>query len=176
MLLHVDGARLANAAASLGVPFRKCTTAAGVDLVSFGGTKNGAMGAEAVLFLSDRCDPADFPFIRKQGMQLGSKMRFLSAQFLALLEGDLWRRNAEHANRMARLLAERVIDRPDLFRVVLGPSYPGHTGHFHFDLAPYRLVKDERTRHESGNVDAVLDGDLDEFIEAWLQWRRREGA
>ena len=107
LLLHVDGARLANAAASLGVPFRKFTTAAGVDLVSFGGTKNGAMGAEAILFLNG-CDPADFPFIRKQGMQLGSKMRFLSAQFLALLEGDLWRRNAEHANRMARLLAERV--------------------------------------------------------------------
>ena len=107
LLLHVDGARLANAAASLGVPFRKFTTAAGVDIVSFGGTKNGAMGAEAILFLTG-CDPSDFPFIRKQGMQLGSKMRFLSAQFLALLEGDLWRRNAEHANRMARLLAERV--------------------------------------------------------------------
>ncbi|MEO8634913.1 MAG: low specificity L-threonine aldolase [Gemmatimonadales bacterium] len=107
LLLHMDGARLANAAASLGVPFRRFTTAAGVDFLSFGGTKNGAMGAEAILFLNGR-DPADFPYIRKQGMQLGSKMRFVSAQFLALLEGDLWRRNAEHANRMARLLAELV--------------------------------------------------------------------
>jgi threonine aldolase len=107
LLLHMDGARIANAAAGLGVPFRQFTSDAGVDIVSFGGTKNGLLGAEAVLFLGGLA-PEDFPFIRKQGMQLASKMRFLSAQFIALLSGDLWRRNAEHANRMARLLAERV--------------------------------------------------------------------
>lgn len=107
LLLHVDGARLANAAVSLGVDFRTMTTDAGVDLLSFGGTKNGLMGAEAVVFLRE-VDGADFAFIRKQGMQLASKMRFLSAQFTALLGGDLWRRNAEHANRMARLLADRI--------------------------------------------------------------------
>lgn len=107
LLLHMDGAHLANAAVSLGVDLKTMTTDAGVDLLSFGGTKNGLMGAEAVVFLRE-ADGADFAFIRKQGMQLASKMRFLSAQFIALLGGDLWRRNAEHANRMAQLLAERV--------------------------------------------------------------------
>ncbi|MFN8651007.1 MAG: low specificity L-threonine aldolase [Gemmatimonadales bacterium] len=107
LLLHMDGARIANAAVSLGVDFKTMTTDAGVDLLSFGGTKNGLLGAEAVVFLRE-ADGADFAFIRKQGMQLASKMRFLSAQFIALLGGDLWRRNAEHANRMARLLADRI--------------------------------------------------------------------
>jgi threonine aldolase len=107
MLLHMDGARLANAAVSLGVELKEITTDAGVDIVSFGGTKNGLMGAEAVVFLGG-LEPADFLFVRKQGMQLASKMRFLSAQFVALLGGDLWRRNAAHANRMAQLLAEQL--------------------------------------------------------------------
>jgi threonine aldolase len=107
LLLHVDGARLANAAVSLDHPFRRFTTDVGVDLVSFGGTKNGLLGAEAVLFLNG-LHPDDFPFLRKQGMQLASKMRFLAAQLVALLGTDLWRRNAGHANRMAQLLAQRV--------------------------------------------------------------------
>jgi threonine aldolase len=107
LLLHMDGARLANAAASLGTPLRALTAESGVDLLSFGGTKNGLMAAEAVVFLNG-LSPADMPFLRKQAMQLASKMRFLAVQFIALLEGDLWRRNATHANRMARLLAERV--------------------------------------------------------------------
>ena len=105
MLLHVDGARLSNAAVSLGVGLGELTTAAGVDVLSYGGTKNGAMGAEAVVVL--RPELAVFlPFIRKQGMQLASKMRFVSAQFVALLTDDLWQRNAAHSNAMAqRLLA-----------------------------------------------------------------------
>jgi threonine aldolase len=107
LLVHVDGARIANAAASLGVPLRAITTDVGVDLLSFGGTKNGLLGAEAVLFLGGLAIP-DFKYIRKQGMQLASKMRFLAAQFLALLEGDLWLRNATHSNRMARRLADRI--------------------------------------------------------------------
>ncbi len=107
LLLHMDGARVANAAVSLGVTLRAITTDAGVDVLSFGGTKNGLMGAEAVVFLSG-VELADFVYLRKQGMQLASKMRFLSAQFVALLGGDLWQRNAAHANRMARLLAERL--------------------------------------------------------------------
>src|SRR3954452_6804517 len=107
MLLHVDGARLCNAAAALGVPLRALTTDAGVDALSFGATKNGAMGAEAVVLLRD--DVADgFRYRRKQAMQLGSKMRYISAQLEALLTGDLWRRNAEHANAMARRLADGV--------------------------------------------------------------------
>jgi len=111
MLLHVDGARLSNAAASLGVGLGELTTAAGVDVLSYGGTKNGAMGAEAVVVL--RPDLAQYlPFIRKQSMQLASKMRFVSAQFVALLTDDLWRRNAEHANAMAQRLAAGVTNVP----------------------------------------------------------------
>jgi threonine aldolase len=111
LLVHLDGARIANAAVSLGGSFRSFTTDAGVDVLSFGGTKNGLMGAEAIVFLNG-LDPEEMPYIRKQGMQLASKMRFLAAQFLALLGTDLWRRNAGQANRMARLLAEQVHDMP----------------------------------------------------------------
>jgi threonine aldolase len=107
LLVHLDGARIANAAAALGVPLRVLTTDVGIDLMSFGGTKNGLLGAEAVLLLNGTASP-DFKYIRKQGMQLASKMRFLAAQFVALLEGDLWLRNAAHANAMARRLAGRV--------------------------------------------------------------------
>jgi threonine aldolase len=107
LLLHVDGARLANAAAGLGVSLKAITADAGVDLLSFGATKNGAVGAEAVVFFRE--EPArKFKFIRKQGMQLPSKMRFVAAQFEALLTDDLWRRSAEHANAMARRLANGV--------------------------------------------------------------------
>jgi threonine aldolase len=107
LLVHVDGARLPNAAAALGVSLRAITTDAGVDMLSFGGTKNGLLGAEAVVFL----DPglADgFEYLRKQSMQLASKMRFLSAQLDALLRDELWLRCATHANEMASLLAEQV--------------------------------------------------------------------
>jgi len=107
MLLHVDGARLSNAAASLGVGLGELTTAAGVDVLSYGGTKNGAMGAEAVVVLRPEL-AVSLPFIRKQGMQLASKMRFVSAQFVALLTDDLWRRNAEHSNAMAQRLRAAV--------------------------------------------------------------------
>jgi threonine aldolase len=113
MLLHVDGARLCNAAAALDVPLRALTTDAGVDAVSFGGTKNGLMGAEAVVLLRDE-PAAGFLYLRKQAMQLGSKMRYLSAQLDALLAGDLWRRAAAHANAMARRLAAAVETLPGL--------------------------------------------------------------
>ncbi len=108
LLLHVDGARLANAAVGLDVSLREITTDAGVDAVSFGGTKNGLLMGEAVVF----CDPAHaagFAFLRKQTLQLASKGRFLAAQFVALLEGDLWRRSAAHANAMAQRLADRLL-------------------------------------------------------------------
>jgi threonine aldolase len=108
MFLHVDGARIANAAATLGQTLRQATRDLGVDVLSFGGTKNGIMGGEAVVFFdAQRPEPrlsTDFLYLRKQGMQLASKMRFIAAQFEALLTNDLWRRSAEHANRMARLL------------------------------------------------------------------------
>jgi threonine aldolase len=107
MFLHMDGARIANAAVSLGITLREATRDLGVDVLSFGGTKNGAMGAEAVIFF-DKKLAQDFLYLRKQGMQLASKMRFISAQFEALLSNHLWRKNAEHANRMAALLKKKV--------------------------------------------------------------------
>jgi threonine aldolase len=113
MFLHVDGARIANAAASLGQTLRQATRDLGMDVLSFGGTKNGAMGAEAVVFF-DRKLARDFLYRRKQGMQLASKMRFVSAQFEALLTNDLWLRNARHANRMARLLEKEIRRIPKL--------------------------------------------------------------
>jgi len=107
MLLHVDGARLANAAAALDLPLRALTTDAGVDAVSFGGTKNGLVIGEAVVLL--RPDVGEgVDYLRKQSMQLASKMRFLAAQFDALLDADRWRRSAAHANAMARRLADAL--------------------------------------------------------------------
>ena len=100
--LHVDGARLANAAVAANASLKDIT--AGVDVLSFGGTKNGIMCGEAVIFFGQRL-AADFKFVRKQGMQLASKMRFVSAQFVALLTDELWKKNAAHSNAMARLLA-----------------------------------------------------------------------
>lgn len=105
--VHVDGARLANAAVSLGVGLGAITREVGVDALSLGGTKNGLLGAEAVVFF----DPAlaeGFRYLRKQGMQLASKHRYLAAQFEALFTGGLWRRSAEHANAMAQRLAAKV--------------------------------------------------------------------
>ena len=104
LLLHVDGARLANAAAALSVDLAAASIGCGADIVSFGGTKNGLMGAEAVVFADpERARAADW--YRKQAMQLASKMRFVAAQLVALLESDLWLRNARHANAMAARLA-----------------------------------------------------------------------
>jgi threonine aldolase len=107
LLLHVDGARLANAAAALDVSLRAITTDLGVDAVSFGGTKNGLMLGEAVVFLRGELGD-EVAFLRKQSMQLASKMRFIAAQFEPLLSGDLWLRTAAHANAMARRLAAAV--------------------------------------------------------------------
>jgi len=115
LLVHMDGARLANAAASLGVPLAEFTWRAGVDVLSFGGTKNGLLSAEAVVFFEGVRERAlDFPYIRKQGMGLASKMRFVAAQFDAVLAGGLWLRNADHANRMAKRLAAAVQGTPGL--------------------------------------------------------------
>ncbi len=103
MRVHMDGARLANAAASLDLPLRAFTRDVGIDVISVGGTKNGAMGAEAVVVL-DPAASAGLTYLRKLNMQLASKMRFVSAQLVALWEGDLWQRNARHANAMAKRL------------------------------------------------------------------------
>jgi threonine aldolase len=118
MFLHMDGARIANAAVSLGQTLREATCDLGVDVLSFGGTKNGILGGEAVVFFNEKHGrqklSTDFLFLRKQSMQLASKMRFIAAQFEALLTAGLWRRSAEHANRMARLLEKEVARIPQV--------------------------------------------------------------
>ncbi|MGA9471013.1 MAG: low specificity L-threonine aldolase [Terriglobales bacterium] len=107
MFLHMDGARISNAAAAQNLTLRQATRDLGVDVLSFGGTKNGLMGVEAVVFFRPEL-AADFLYMRKQSMQLASKMRFMSAQMEALLTGDLWKRNADQANRMAKLLEQET--------------------------------------------------------------------
>ena len=111
MHLHMDGARLANAAVNLNCELRETTNDVGVDVLSFGGTKNGIMHGEAVVFF-DRDLSKNFKFVRKQGMQLASKMRFISVQFTALLSNDLWRKNAIHANEMAKYLESKLKEIP----------------------------------------------------------------
>jgi threonine aldolase len=109
LVLHVDGSRLTNAAAALGVSLGEASTTVGADIVSFGGTKNGLLGGEAVVFAAP--DLADgFLYLRKLTLQLASKMRFVAAQFDAYLSDELWRRNAGHANAMAARLREAVSD------------------------------------------------------------------
>jgi threonine aldolase len=107
MYLHMDGSRLANAAAGLDMDLRQVTADVDVDLLSFGGTKNGLLLGEAVVFFDPEL-ARNFAYVHKQGMQLASKMRFVSVQFQALLTDDLWLRSARHANAMAQLLASKV--------------------------------------------------------------------
>jgi threonine aldolase len=113
MLVFLDGSRIANAAASLDLPLRAFTRDAGIDILSFGATKNGAMGAEAVVVLNPAY-AAEIKYLRKQSTQLASKGRYLAAQFLALAENDLWLANARNANAMARRLADGVRGLPGL--------------------------------------------------------------
>ena len=107
LLLHMDGARLANAAVSLNLSFKEFTKDAGVDILSFGGTKNGMMYGEAIVFFN-KSYSQNFMYTRKQGLQLASKMRYISAQFNAYLSDNQWFNTAKHSNRMAQILAERV--------------------------------------------------------------------
>ncbi len=135
--LYADGARLANAAAHLG-----CSLAdlgAPVDVLSFGGTKNGAIGAEAVVVMADDL-AGDLPFQRKQQMQLASKMRYVAAQFLGLLEDQVWLHNASNANRMARRLAAAISDVPG---VTLWQAVESNAVFVSLDPAHIRLLRQE---------------------------------
>ncbi len=113
LLVHMDGARICNAAVSLGVSLAEITAGAGIDVLSFGGTKNGLMYGEAIVFFNRQLE-RNFKYVRKQGMQLASKMRYIAAQFEAMLTDGLWHKNASHANRMARLLADEVSEIPGI--------------------------------------------------------------
>ncbi|KFI21711.1 threonine aldolase family protein [Nitrosococcus oceani] len=117
LLLHMDGARLSNAAARLNLSLKEMTADVGVDVLSFGGTKNGLLAAEAIVFFDPQL-AKETGFYRKQSMQLASKMRFISAQFLALLINDLWWKNAQHANEMAALLERELKNIPQVELVV----------------------------------------------------------
>lgn len=145
MLVHLDGARLANAAAALDVPLSALTADAGVDIVSFGGTKNGLLGAEAVIVLNETLAEG-FEYLRKQTLQLASKMRFLAAQFDALMRDQLWRVNATSANSTAARLAAAVdgapglrITRPVQTNAVFAtlPAAAGAALHERFDFYPW---------------------------------------
>jgi len=117
LFVHMDGARLANAAVALDLPFRAFTVDAGIDVLSFGGTKNGMMMGEAVVFFSRVLGTElskNTKYIRKQSMQLYSKMRFVSAQFVAYFNNDLWKTTATHSNKMAKLLEQAVMDIPSI--------------------------------------------------------------
>ncbi len=171
MVLHIDGARLANAAAGLGIGLGEASAGCGADLLSFGGTKNGLMGGEAVVFLRPDL-AADFRYHRKQAMQLVAKMRFVAAQFRALLTDDLWRRNAEHANRMAARLVAGVAGMPDVritrpveanavFAIVPVDAVPVLQ-----DVSPF-YVWDERTSEVRWMTSFdTTEKDVDVFIEA----------
>jgi threonine aldolase len=145
LLVHVDGARLANAAAALDSSLSAVTSQVGVDIVSFGGTKNGLLGAEAVVVFGDRLADG-FDYLRKQTLQLASKMRFLAAQFDALMRDQLWRANADSANRMAARLAGAVdgatglrITRPVQTNAVFAtlPAEASRTLRERFDFYPW---------------------------------------
>lgn len=113
LYVHMDGARISNAAAYLDCSLKEMTVDVGIDMLSFGGTKNGLMIGEALVCFREELS-ADLKYIRKQGMQLGSKMRFVSAQFNRLLTNELWLENASHANQMAQLLADGMKKIPDI--------------------------------------------------------------
>jgi threonine aldolase len=113
MYLHLDGARISNAAVALDLPFRSFTRDCGVDVVSFGGTKNGMMMGEAILIFHPEL-ARETKYIRKQSMQLFSKMRFVGAQFTAYFGNELWKHNAMHANRMAKLLESEILTIPEI--------------------------------------------------------------
>jgi threonine aldolase len=169
LYLYMDGARLANAAAYLGCEL--ADLAAHADVLSFGGTKNGAVAAEAVIVMREELI-AEVPFQRKQQMQLGSKMRFIAAQFSALLEDKLWLRSAQHANAMASRLADGIAEVPGITI-----TYPVQSNAVFAALNPERISALRRewpfyTWSEADNVvrwmtsfDTSAD-DVDDFVSA----------
>jgi threonine aldolase len=168
--LHLDGARLANACASLGVGLGAFGSDAGVDVLSFGGTKNGAMGAEAVVSYLP-ADTVGLRYIRKQSMQLASKMRFIAAQFTALLAADLWLRNAGHANAMARRLSDGVLEVPGVTLAypveangVFAALPPAVTGALQEEYPFYTWDESTGVVRLMASFDST-EGDVDAFVE-----------
>ena len=171
MYLHMDGARIANAAAALGVDVKSFTCDAGVHVLSFGGTKNGMMFGEAVIFF----DPAlaeGFEYMRKQNLQLLSKMRYASCQFTELLRDGLWLESATHANAMAARLADGLRDVPAVTvcnsveaNAIFAIISAEHQEELHKDFAFYEW---KETTHEVRLVCSydTTEDEVDRFIEA----------
>ncbi len=157
--VHMDGARFANALVSLDVSPAEMTWKAGVDVLSFGGTKNGCMAAEAVVFF-DPGKVGGFPYLHKRAGQLLSKMRFISAQLIAYLEDGLWLRNARHANRMASRLGDGLAALPGVER-----AYPTQSNEVFV-----HLPRGMKTAFKEGGFsvnDEELDGSATRFVTAW---------
>jgi len=170
MLLHVDGARIGNAVASLGCTLRELTADAGVDVLSLGGTKNGMLAGEAVVLMGE-ARSTDLAFARKQLTQLPSKMRFIAAQFSAMFEGDLWLDSARHANAMASRLASgarakgiritQQVDANEVFAVMRAEEIARLQERFHFYVwdEPRNVVRWVTSWDTE-------ERDVDEFVEA----------
>ncbi|MCU1527553.1 MAG: threonine aldolase [Frondihabitans sp.] len=177
MKVHVDGARIANAAASTGASLREMTRDAGVDVVSFGGTKNGLLFGESVVVLTNDELPG-VTYIRKMDAQLASKMRFISAQFIPLLEGDLWLRSAGHANAMATRLADGLTELPG---VTVTQAVDANAV---FVILPQRAIEPVRAEHRfydwnraTGEVRLMCSFDTTEAdVDALVASVRREIA
>ncbi|NLH58754.1 MAG: low specificity L-threonine aldolase [Clostridiales bacterium] len=171
LLVHMDGARLANAAASLDCSLRAMTTDVGVDLLSFGGSKNGLMVGEAVVFT--RGDLAEgFKYIRKQAGQLASKMRYIAAQFDALLTDDLWLKNAKQANKLASLLAEELKKIPGI-RITrpveanaLFVNMPAEAASRLMETYPFYLMNKETGEYRWMTSFDMVDQDIYDFVKA----------
>jgi len=169
MLLHIDGSRLANAAASLGVGLGE--VAAEADVVSLGGTKVGVLAAEAIVVRNPELT-SSLLYLRKQSMQLASKMRFVSAQLLALFEGEVWLRAAGHANAMAARLADGVGDALAITQAVQANGVfailpPGAAERLQQDFTFY--VWDEHTGEVRWMCSwDTTEEDVDAFVEAIL--------
>lgn len=169
LLFHMDGCRLSNAAVSLQASLKNLTADVGVDVLSFGGTKNGLMFGEVVIFF--RSDLAEeFEYIHKQGLQLLSKMRYLSVQFIPYLKDNIWHRNAEHANKMCQRIAQGLLNRSDIKLV-----YPIQTNQI-FAVFPQSIIANTRyifpyyVWDEKNNIirlvtsfDTTIE-DVDEFL------------
>ncbi len=170
--LFIDGARLANAAAHLGCSLADLAEHA--DVLSFGGTKNGALGAEAVVVMRPEL-VADAKYLRKQQLQLASKMRFLSAQFLALLDHDLWRESASHANAMAERLAQGIQELPgvELTQVVQSDAVFARLDPQHIETLQrewYFYVWDEETSVVRWmTAFDTTESDVDQFVASITQ-------
>jgi threonine aldolase len=169
--LHIDGARLANAAAYLDRPLREMAPSLGVDVLSFGGTKNGAVAAEAIAFF-DRKLARDFPFRRMQAMQLASKMRFVAAQFDALLTDDLWLRNATQANRMAARLGKELAGIPGIrltqkveANEVFAILPREHVAHLQEECA-FQVWVEETTEARFVTSFDTTEGDITSFVQS----------